>query len=184
MVTASIVMPVYNEERYIEKCILSLLEQDFPKDSMEWIFVDGMSTDNTISILESYAEKYPTLIYVLRNPNKTVPYAMNIGINAAQGEYIIRLDAHAAYANDYISKCVYYLDTTDADNVGGIADTRSISKKGESIALMLSSRFGVGNSQFRVGGKDGYVDTVPFGAFRRTVFDKYGGYDQRLTRSQ
>ncbi len=180
----SVVMPLYNEEKYIRNCIDSLLLQDYPINCMEWIFVDGCSTDDTKKILFEYQKKYPELIKIFDNPNKTVPYAMNIGIAKAKGEYIIRLDAHADYKTDYISKCVFYLDTTDADNVGGVAETKSRGFVGEAIALMLSSKFGVGNSQFRTNGQSGFVDTVPFGAFRREVFEKWGGYDERLTRNQ
>lgn len=124
-VFVSIVMPVYNEEKYIVNCIDSLLKQDYSQNLMEWIFVDGMSSDNTKQLIQQYIEKYPTLIKVYDNPNKTVPYAMNIGIGNAKGKYIIRLDAHADYSKNYISKCVYYLNTTNADNVGGIAETKS-----------------------------------------------------------
>ena len=177
-------MPVYNEEKYIENCIESLLLQDYPKNLMEWIFVDGMSSDKTRQLIEKYIKEYPQMIKLLSNPNKTVPYAMNIGIREAKGQFIIRLDAHADYSTDYISKCVYYLETTDADNVGGVAETKSKGFVGNAIAKMLSSRFGVGNSEFRTNGESGYVDTVPFGAFRREVFDKWGGYDERLTRNQ
>ena len=180
----SIVMPVYNEEKYIQKCIDSLLEQDYPQDDMEWIFVDGCSKDKTKEIILSYKEKFPKLIYLYDNPNKIVSYAMNIGIQNSHGKYIIRLDAHAEYAENYFSKCVEFLDKTDAENVGGLAETKSRTKMGQSIAKMLSSKFGVGNSQFRTNGKSGYVDTVPFGAFRREVFSKWGGYDERLVRNQ
>lgn len=180
----SVVMPVYNEEKYIEKCIESLFLQDYPLKYMEWIFVDGGSNDKTKYILQQYKTKYPELIFVLDNPKKIVPYAMNIGIIAARGRYIVRLDAHADYANDYISKCIYYLENTDAENVGGLAETKSKGFVGNAIAKMLSSKFGVGNSEFRTNGKGGYVDTVPFGAFRREVFSKYGGYDERLVRNQ
>lgn len=180
----SVVMPVYNEERYIEKCVDSLLLQDYPIDEMEWIFVDGCSKDRTVEILKRYQEKYPSLIKIYSNPDKIVPYAMNIGIAASKGKYIVRLDAHADYATDYISKCVYYLENTDAENVGGIAETKANGFMGKAIAKMLSSKFGVGNSQFRTNGESGYVDTVPFGAFRRDVFSKYGGYDERLVRNQ
>ena len=180
----SVVMPVYNEEKYIENCIDSLLLQDYPKNRMEWIFVDGMSSDKTRILIDIYIKKYPELIKVLNNPNRTVPYAMNIGIKQAKGKYIIRLDAHADYSKDYISKCVYYLELTDADNVGGIAETKSKGFVGNAIAKMLSSRVGVGNSEFRTNGDSGYVDTVPFGAFRKDVFEKWGGYDERLTRNQ
>lgn len=183
-IIVSVVMPVYNEEKYIEKCIESLLEQDYPMEKMEWIFVDGMSKDNTVKLLKEYQEKYPKLIKIFDNPDKIVPYAMNKGIKESAGKYIVRLDAHADYAKDYISKCVYYLDTTDAENVGGVAETKSVGFTGNTIAKMLSSKFGVGNSQFRTNGSSGYVDTVPFGAFRREVFKKYGGYDERLVRNQ
>lgn len=181
---ASVVMPVYNEEKYIANCIESLLKQDFPREEMEWIFVDGMSDDKTAQIISEYTTKYPELIRIASNPRKIVPYAMNIGISEAKGKYIIRLDAHAEYSPDYISKCIHYLDTVDAENVGGVAMTKSENGIGSSIAKLLSSKFGVGNSRFRTGGKSGYVDTVPFGAFRREVFTKYGGYDERLVRNQ
>ena len=183
-IIVSVVMPVYNEEKYIEKCIDSLLSQDYPTEKMEWIFVDGCSKDKTVDILKKYQCKYPTLIKIYNNPQKIVPYAMNIGIEASCGKYIVRLDAHADYAIDYISKCVYYLENTDAENVGGIAETKANGFMGNAIAKMLSSKFGVGNSQFRTNGESGYVDTVPFGAFKRDVFSKYGGYDERLVRNQ
>lgn len=183
-IMVSVIMPVYNEEKYISGCIESLMRQDYTEGSMEWIFVDGCSKDKTKEIIEEYRINNPHLIKIYDNPNKTVPYAMNIGIKEAVGRYIVRLDAHAEYANDYISKCVYYLETTDAENVGGVIETKSRGFVGKAIALMLSSKFGVGNSEFRTNGKSGYVDTVPFGAFRREVFKKYGMYDERLTRNQ
>ncbi len=180
----SVIIPVFKESKYIAKCIDSLLLQDYPQEDMEWVFVDGMSPDDTKEIIGSYIEKYPDLIRVYDNPRKTVPYAMNIGIQNTTGKYIVRLDAHAKYEQDYISQCVHYLDTTDADNVGGTIETKANTRMGGRIAKMLSSRFGVGNANFRVNGDEGYVDTVPFGAFRREVFEKWGMYDERLTRNQ
>jgi len=180
----SVIVPVFNEEKYIRECLNSMLMQDYPIDRMEWFFVDGMSSDRTLQILEEYQRINPGLIRVLHNPNKTVPYAMNLAIKQASGIYIIRLDAHAEYATNYFSKCVELLERTGADNVGGVMETKSRTPIGATIAKMLSSRFGVGDSQFRTNGKNGYVDTVPFGAFRREVFEKYGLYDERLTRNQ
>ena len=183
-IIVSIVMPVYNEEKYIDKCIQSLLLQDYPRNNMEWIFVDGNSTDKTVELINKYSLQYPHLIHVYDNIRKIVPISMNIGIVNSKGKFIVRLDAHADYASDYISKCIYYLEHIDADNVGGVIETKSKGFIGNSIAKMLSSKFGVGNSQFRINGDNGYVDTVPFGAFKRDVFKKYGGYDERLVRNQ
>lgn len=180
----SVVMPLYNEERYIEACLDSLLVQTYPKNQMEWILVDGASTDRTGEILESYRKEYPDLIRVADNPERTVPYAMNKGISLATGEYLIRLDAHAEYASDYFEQCVRVLQETEAQNVGGVITTKALTPTGELIADILSSPFGVGDSKFRIGGSDGYVDTVPFGAFPRKLFDEIGGYDIRLDRNE
>lgn len=183
-IVVSVVMPVYNEEKYIKNCLDSLLTQDYSINKTEWIFVDGCSKDRTVELIREYQDKYQNRIKILNNPRKIVPCAMNIGIEASCGKYIIRMDAHADYATDYISKCVYYLENIDADNVGGVAETKANGFMGNAIAKMLSSKFGVGNSQFRTNGESGYVDTVPFGAFKRSVFFEYGGYDERLVRNQ
>ena len=183
-VIVSVIVPVYNESKYIDRCVRSLLMQDYLRNSMEWIFVDGGSTDGTLQNLEDYQRQYPDLIVIKDNPYRTAPYAMNIGIRASKGKYILRMDAHEEYRADYISRCIYHLENTDADNVGGVAETKGEGFVGRCIAKVMSSRFGVGNSAFRTNGKSGYVDTVPFGAFRREVFSKYGMYDERLTRNQ
>ena len=178
----SVIIPLYNEEKYIEGCIQSLINQTFPRGKMEWILVDGCSTDRTVQIIKEYAEDYP--IVLLKNEKRKTPYALNLGIERSSGEYIIRLDAHAYFPADYIEKCVHYLDTTDAANVGGIAVTEANGFVGRSIAKMLSSKFGVGGSDFRIGQGNKYVDTVPFGAFRREIFDRAGLFNTELLRSE
>ena len=180
----SVVLPIYNEKRYIKSCVDSLFSQDYPRERMEWIFVDGVSTDGTLPFLEEIHNANPALVRILSNPKRTAPYAMNAGISASSGSYIIRMDAHSSYASDYISQCVSVLLETGADNVGGVAETRGRTFTGKAIAKVLSSKFGVGNSGFRTHAKDGYTDTVPFGAFKREAFEKWGGYDERLTRNQ
>lgn len=184
----SVICPIYNEEKYIKGCIESILSQDYPKDKMELLFVDGMSTDSTREIVKSYSEKYP-FIYLLDNPNKIVPHAMNTGIRAAKGDIIIRLDGHALYPSNYFSELVRWHELlTDAWNVGGVCDTRVVNsnKVSEAIAKVMSDRFGVGNSTFRTGSDKDYLeaDTVPFGAYKSYVFDKIGLYNEKLARVQ
>jgi glycosyltransferase involved in cell wall biosynthesis len=182
----SVICPIYNEEKYIGKCIESILKQDYPKDDLEVIFVDGMSTDTTREILEQYANSYP-YIRLIDNPKRIVPPAMNIGIRASKGDIIIRLDAHAIFPDNYFSVLVHYLINLKADNVGGMCRTLPINDSivCQSIASVLSSRFGMGNSHFRIGATDIMeVDTVPFGCFRRELFDRIGYFDEELTRNQ
>lgn len=182
----SIICPIYNEEKYISSCIESILGQDYPKDDLEVLFVDGMSTDKTRSIIRKYIQDYP-FIQLLDNPGRVVPPAMNIGIRRALGEIIIRLDAHAIYPPNYFSVLVKQLDALKADNVGGVCQTLPVKKTTicKAIATALSSSFGMGNSYFRVGAREVMqVDTVPFGCFRKELFDKIGYFDEELVRNQ
>lgn len=183
----SIICPIYNEEKYIVRCIESVLKQTFPSDDMEVLFVDGMSTDRTRDIVSDYAAKH-SHIKLLDNPNRTVPYAMNIGIKAAKGDVIVRLDGHVEYPINYISECVHYLmQLPQAENVGGLCQTLPCNEKNIShaIAIALSTNFGMGNSSFRVGSKRiRKVDTVPFGCFKKSLFDRIGFYDNDLVRNQ
>ena len=182
----SVICPVYNEEKYISQCIESLLQQDYPKDDLEILFVDGMSNDKTREIIASYTHKYP-FIKMLDNPKTIVPYAMNAGIKASKGEIIIRLDGHVEYPTNYFSALVKNLTELDADNVGAVCETLPCgsSSKELAIAEALCSSFGMGNSYFRIGCNEvRRVDTVPFGCFKREVFDKVGLYDNELIRNQ
>ena len=182
----SVICPIYNEEKYIAKCIESILNQDYPKDDLEVIFVDGMSTDKTRDIVNEYTSKYP-FIKLIDNPQKIVPPAMNIGIKESKGEIIIRLDAHAEFPSQYFSRLTKALIDLNADNVGGVCLTLPTSDNiiPTAIANVLSSKFGMGNSTFRVGCKEiQEVDTVPFGCWHRDIFEKIGYFDEELIRNQ
>ena len=124
---------------------------------------------------------------MLNNEKRIVPIAMNIGIKVSKGDVIMRLDAHAQYPANYFSVLVKALETIDADNVGAACRTDVLNKTPKTLAIgeVLSNKFGVGNSTFRLGvDKVMEVDTVPFGCWKREVFDKYGVYDERLIRNQ
>lgn len=183
----SVIMPIYNEEKYIAKCLDSILEQDYPKEDMELLLCDGMSRDKTREIIIEYQKKYPW-IQLLDNPKKIAPCAMNVGINASKGDVIIRLDAHVTYPDNYFSLLVKKLnELPDAENVGAICNTLPVNDTlvAQSIAAVLSSSFGMGNSHFRVGATEMMeVDTVPFGCFHRALFDRIGYFDEELIRNQ
>ncbi len=182
----SVICPVRNEEKYIAKSIESIIAQDVDKNNMELILVDGMSTDQTRNIINTFKKKHQW-IRLLDNPKRIVPCAMNIGIKNAEGIIIIRIDAHAEFPVNYISELVRNLEFLKADNVGAVCQTLPANEsiEAKSIATALSSSFGMGNSYFRIGAeKTMEVDTVPFGCFRREVFDKIGLYDEELIRNQ
>lgn len=179
----SVILPVRNEEKYIEACVASIFAQDYPAEQMEVLFVDGRSEDSTVALLHEMQKAHPQIV-VLDNPNRTVPYAMNIGIRESRGEVIVRLDAHAEYPADYVRLSVETLLSRDCDNAGGVFETRGRGFMGEAIAEMLRTPLGVGNATYRLTTEDGYVDTVPFGCFRRALFERIGGFDERMTRNQ
>src|SRR5204863_8804170 len=118
---------------------------------------------------------------------RIVPVALNLGIRAARGEIIVRMDAHVVYPPDYLSKCVSALETTGADNVGGMVVTLPANNEpmARAIAIALSHPFGVGNSWFRIGTREQReVDTVPLGCFAREIFNRIGMFDEELVRNQ
>lgn len=182
----SIIIPCHNEEKFIGKCLESIIQQDFPKENLEVLVIDGDSTDGTREIVKEYAGRYP-FIKLLDNPKKFTPFGLNIGIKASKGEIIIRMDAHAGYEKKYISKCVKYLNEYKVDNVGGLMVTvsRSDTVLGRTIAAVLSHRFGVGPAVFRVGAKEPIlVDTVFGGCYRKETFEKIGYFNENLPRGQ
>lgn len=182
----SIIIPCRNEKNFISACLQSIVENDYPKDHLEVLVVDGMSEDGTRDIILELTEKY-FFIKMLDNPKKITPCALNIGIKNARGEIIMRMDAHNIYPPNYISDLIAWLEKSGADNVGGICITKAANDtpKAQAIALALSHPFGVGNAYFRIGSSEPrWVDTVPFGCYRREVFERIGLFDEELVRNQ
>jgi glycosyltransferase involved in cell wall biosynthesis len=184
----SVIIPTRNESKYIESALTSILNQDYPTNLMEVIIADGLSNDATLDRINRFKIRHPDFeIAVIENEKKIVPTGLNKAIGQSKGEVIVRLDAHSVYPMDYISKLVAGLFEHNAHNTGGIVKTLPAgqSNKCKSIAIALSHPLGVGNSHFRIGSpKVRDVDTVPFGCFRREVFDVVGLFDEELVRNQ
>ena len=181
----SIIIPCRNEEKYIGRCLDSIIAQYYPKEKLEILVIDGMSEDGTRKIVKKYSKKYH-FIKLLENPKRFTPFGLNIGVKNARGEIIMRMDTHTTYEKDYISKCLKYLKEYNVDNVGGIMKTLPAKNTllAKAIANCLSHRFGSA-SGFRLGSKEPkLVDTVFGGCYKREVFDKIGLFNENLIRSQ
>jgi len=175
--TVSVIIPVRNEEEYIAQCLQSVVDQDYPKDLMEVLVVDGMSEDSSREIVSEIAGKF-RFVTLLHNPKQVKAAALNKGIGESSGQLILPVDAHSFIDPDYISECVNALHQTDAANVGGVVLPIGTSFVQRAIGLGMSSFFGIGSVRFRDRENGFYTDTVSFGAYRREVFEKIGLYDE------
>ncbi len=171
----SVVMPCYNEEKFIKKSLESLVDDSF-LHNCEFIIVDGMSSDGTREIVNSLKNKGLRL-KLLKNEEKFQAYGLNLGISEAKGEIIVRADAHCVYPNEYIKKCVELLEKTGASNVGGVMLPQGTSVNQKAISLALKHPVGVGDAKWHLGNFSGYVDTVYLGTFWKNLFDEIGLYD-------
>jgi glycosyltransferase involved in cell wall biosynthesis len=181
----TVVVPCRNEEKHIARCLESILANDYPKERMEILVLDGMSEDRTREIVARYSQRDP-IVRLVENPEKHIPVAMNLGIHGARGETIIKMDAHSTFQREHISLCVAYQEKYRAENVGGVckmtpgADTATA----RAIALGLGSRFGSGNANVKVGvEKPTWSDTAAFGCFKKELFSRVGLFDERLMSS-
>lgn len=182
----SVVIPCRNEAGFIASCLDSVVGNDYPKGRIEVLVVDGMSEDGTREIVDEYSRRHG-FIRRLDNPKRVTPVALNVGIRAAAGRIIVRIDAHASIGKDYVRRCVEALSKYGADNVGGTRKTlpQRPGLVGEAIAASHSHPFGAGNSHFRLDTKKvREVDTVFGGCYPRAVFDRIGLFNEALVRSQ
>jgi succinoglycan biosynthesis protein ExoA len=169
----SIVLPTLNEQSWIRDCLDSLLDQDYPNIT-EILVVDGGSTDATVEISESVGGR----VRVVDNPGVTAASAMNVGLQTAANDLIIRADAHTLYEADYVSSSVRARRESGADWVGGPMRPVGLTSFGRAVAAVTSSRFGVGPGRFHYATTAQDVETVYLGAFDRRIVWEVGGYDQ------
>ena len=180
----TVIVPMYNEERYILNCLDAILSQDY-QGPMEVLVIDGGSTDNSRQIVHRVMGESRIPIRLLYNPKRIVPASLNIGIRSAQGDIVVRVDAHAVIGKDYVRKCVEYLQSSGADNVGGLMrPVQNQTRIGQAIALAMSCPFGVGTGKFHYSEREEFVDTVYLGAFRKSTLLALGGYDETFLRNQ
>ena len=181
---ASVVIPCLNEAAHIEACLDSLAIQNGVESGFEVLVVDGGSKDGTLEILKRRALADSGL-RVLDNPDRITPVAMNMGIKEALADVVIILGAHAEVAPDFVRRNLEVLRAhPESGCVGGVVEQVHGDELSRRIGLALSSPFGVGDARFRTGGVAGHVDTVAFGAYRKSVLEELGGFDAALVRNQ
>jgi len=176
------------------RCLQAVITQDYPRELMEILVVDGMSEDDTREIIQQFIDQSRGIkpgkepckpaIRLIDNPSRIVPAALNLGLCEAKGEVIFRVDGHCEIPPDYVRRCLETLEKTGADNVGGRLLNIGKGTMGQAISSAVSSPFGVGGARFRYSDKPGWVDTVFPGVFRREIFNRIGLFDEELVRNQ
>lgn len=190
--TVTIAIPLLNEACFIEQTLDAVYRQDYPPDRMEVIIADGMSSDGTRDIVVAYSRRLreqPRLTPPLRlidNPGRIVSTGLNAAIQAATGEYIVRVDGHTIIEPDYVRQCVMALQRSAADGVGGRMRAVGRGYIAEAIAIATSSRFGIGNSLYRTRRflTERAAETTHMGAYRRDTLLRVGLFNEHFIRHQ
>ena len=182
----AIVIPTLNEERFISRCLDSIIKQTFKFEKMDVMIIDGGSKDNTKDIVAEYQKSHQNIRFI-ENKKKIQSVAFNIGFKKSTAPYIIRLDAHAEYDSKYISLCIENLKQDEKrGNVGGRCNILPFNQSlwAQTNAILNHSRFGIGGAAFRVSKEAHNTDSVPFGAFPRKIIEKIGGMREDLPRGE
>jgi glycosyltransferase involved in cell wall biosynthesis len=180
----SVIMPIRNEAGFITRSLGAVQTQDYPRERIEILVVDGASTDATRAIVLEASRTDPR-VRLFDNPAGIVATGMNRALPEARGDVVVRVDGHCEIAPDYVRRCAAHLAGGDAEGVGGSLETVGEGSVARAIAVAMSSPFGVGNSAFRTRqGETRLVDTVPFPAYRRETLQRAGPYDEELVRNQ
>ena len=179
--SVSVIIPVLNEERFLKQSVQAILNQNY-SGQFEIILALGPSKDQTNVIAQELAQD--KRIKLVENPSGRTASALNNAIKNSNFDIIVRLDGHAIVDSDYIKNAVNTLLESGADNVGGLMKAEGTNAFEKSVAAAMTSKFGVGNAPFHVGGKSGEVDTVYLGTFRKSALEKVGYFDESFIRAQ
>ena len=183
----SVIIPCRNEEKTIHLVLEALFEQSFPLQNMEIVIADGLSTDGTRRAIHAFSEAHPALfVRLVDNPKQIIPTGLNTAIKASKGELIVRMDAHSLPNQDYVQRCYNAHQEGKAENVGGVwkISPQNNGWVARSIAAAAANPFAVGDAHYRFTEKAAYVDTVPYGSYKRELFEKIGYFDESLLANE
>ena len=178
----AVVMPVLNEENYLEAAVLAILSQDY-EGKIQVVLALGPSTDRTDAVAARICAG-DSRVSSVQNPTGRTPEGLNAALAATKQEIVVRVDAHSELSDGYIRLAVKTLQRTGADNVGGIMGARGVTNFEKAVAAAMTSPLGVGSASFHTGGQEGPAETVYLGVFKRSALERVGGYDPAFTRAQ
>jgi succinoglycan biosynthesis protein ExoA len=178
----AVVMPVLNERRHLRSAVEAILAQDYPGE-MEIVLALGPSTDGTDEVAAELAAVDPR-IRTVSNPTGATPRGLNAAIRATTAPIVVRVDGHSMLPPNYVSTAVDALESSGADNVGGLMAAEGVTPFEQAVARAMRSWFGIGGARFHLGGQAGPVETVYLGVFRREMLERVGGFDTELRRAQ
>ena len=182
MPAVAVVMPVLNEENYLEAAVLAILSQDY-EGPIQVVLALGPSTDRSNEVAARIGAG-DSRVSSVPNPTGRTPEGLNAALAATTQEIVVRVDAHSELSDGYIRLAVETLQRTGADNVGGIMGARGVTKFEKAVAAAMTSPLGVGSASFHTGGNEGPAETVYLGVFKRSALERVGGYDPAFTRAQ
>jgi len=181
----SVLIPVFNEEQFIGRCLAEVLAQDYP-GRLEVLVADGMSTDHTREIVQSVQTAHPN-VRLINNPQRIVSGGLNRALAEARGEIIVRLDGHCEYPPDYINQVVTLRERLGSDSVGGVLEPVGIRYVQRAIAAAYSSPLGLAGSALKATGAADTVrevDAVHGGCWKWERLVQVGGFDEEMVRNQ
>ncbi len=180
----SVIAPCRNERASIDAFCDSVASQALPSTlAMEVLIADGLSDDGTREALAQRMARDARFVMV-DNPGRIVSAGLNACLAKARGAWVVRMDIHSTYAPDYVAQCVATLQSTGADNVGGPWRAEGVTPMQRAVAAAFQSRWVAGGARSRQLDFSGWVDTVYLGAWPRSSFERFGGFDDTLVRNQ
>lgn len=185
--SVSVIIPCRNEEKTIHLVLDAIHAQTYPRELQQVVIADGFSEDRTREQIESFKTSHPDLdVMVVNNPKRIIPAGLNAAILASSGDLIVRMDAHSIPNPDYVALCVDALERNVAQNVGGVWDIQPGSNSwiARSIAAAAGNPLAVGDARYRFTDKAAYVDTVPYGSYKRELFNQIGLFDETLLANE
>lgn len=178
----SYVMPVLNEEDYLEEAVRTILAQDY-RGEKEIVLALGPSGDRSDEIAARLASA-DERVRLVENPGRDIPIGLNLAIAASRHPVIVRVDAHSELTPDYTRLGIEALRATGAADVGGVMRAAGLDPVQSAIAAAYNSPYGLGGGAYHGDGRPGPAESAYLGIFRREALEAVGGYDEGIRRGE